>query len=450
MIQTQNPTTGAVEKTFSPLTSAQISGAVEKADHAQRAHKNTTLAERAAVLVQAAALLLNNKEKYAALITREMGKPLAQSLAEVEKCATVCQYYADAGEGLLHPRAEKNAVIRYDPLGLILAVMPWNFPFWQVVRCAAPVLMAGNGFLLKHASNVPECALAIEDVFEAAGFVPGLFQTLLIEKEAVAALLSDDRIRGATLTGSEAAGASLASLAGAALKPTVLELGGSDPLIIMPSADLDVAAEMAVRARMLNTGQSCIAAKRFVIHMDIYDTVVERIMAHVEALTLGDPLDPATDLGPLATEGMRQNLSQDVAATLAAGARALKRGGPVEGPGFFYAPTVLSDIPPDSPAARKELFGPVISLYRVRNSEEALHVANGTPYGLGASVWTQDNAEKTFFVENLEAGSITVNGMVRSDPALPFGGVKASGYGRELGAEGIRTFTNMKTVRGLS
>jgi succinate-semialdehyde dehydrogenase/glutarate-semialdehyde dehydrogenase len=448
MIQSQNPTTGVVGETFPPLTPDQIASALHRADRAQRAHKATSFAQRGACLIQLATLLLAEKNRYAALITHEMGKPLSQAIAEVEKCAAACAYYAAEGESLLAPRREKNALVRYDPLGLILAVMPWNFPFWQVIRCAAPVLMAGNGFLLKHASNVPQCALAIQDLFVAAGFIPNLFQTVLVEKDAVAAIIADDRIRGATLTGSEAAGASLASLAGAALKPTVLELGGSDPLIIMPSADLDRAAEAAVQARMLNTGQSCIAAKRFLIHSDVYDAVVQRILAHVDALKVGNPMDPNHDLGPLATEGIRLGLWQDVQATLAAGAKALRTGGPTDGPGFFYTPTVLAEIPMTSPAARKELFGPVVSLYRIQNKDEALNVANSTPYGLGASVWTEEETEKTFFADGLDAGSITFNGMVRSDPALPFGGVKASGYGRELGPEGIRSFTNMKTLRG--
>ena len=450
MIQTQNPATGVVERHFTPLTPDQVLGALDRADAAQRSHKTTSFSQRSACLTQMASLLIAQRDHYAALMTREMGKPLTQAVAEVEKCAAACTYYATHGEALLAPRREKNAVIRYDPLGLILGVMPWNFPFWQVIRCAAPVLMAGNGFVLKHASNVPQCALAIQDLFAAAGFIPNLFQTLLVEKDAVAAIIADDRIRGATLTGSEAAGASLARLAGAALKPTVLELGGSDPFIIMPSADLDRAAEAAVQARMLNTGQSCIAAKRFLIHSDIYDGVVQRILAHVDALKVGDPLDPRHDLGPLATQGIRAGLAQDVKDTLAAGAKALRTGGPTDGPGFFYTPTVLADIPPDAPAARKELFGPVVSLYRVTTQEDALALANSTPYGLGASVWTHDEAEKNFFAHGLDAGSITMNGMVRSDPALPFGGVKASGYGRELGSEGIRSFTNMKTLRGLS
>lgn len=450
MIQTQNPATGVVEQRFSPLSLHQVADALDRADMAQRIHKTTSLAQRGACLTQMASLLLAQKDHYAALMTREMGKPLSQAVAEVEKCAAACTYYATHGEALLAPRHEANAVIQYDPLGLILGVMPWNFPFWQVIRCAAPVLMAGNGFVLKHASNVPQCALALQDLFAAAGFVPNLFQTVLVEKDMVAAIIADDRIRGATLTGSEAAGASLARLAGAALKPTVLELGGSDPFIIMPSADLDRAAEAAVQARMLNTGQSCIAAKRFLIHTDVYDGVVQRILAHVDALTVGDPLDPRHNLGPLATQGIRAGLWEDVGSTLAAGAKALRMGGPTDGPGFFYTPTVLADIPPDAPAARKELFGPVVSLYRFTTQDDALRVANSTPYGLGASVWTQEPLEKKAFADGLEAGSITINGMVRSDPALPFGGVKASGYGRELGSEGIRTFTNMKTLRGLS
>lgn len=450
MIQTQNPATGVVERHFIPLTPDQVLGALDRADAAQRIHKTTSLAQRGACLTRMASLLIAQRDHYAALITREMGKPLSQAKAEVEKCAAACTYYATHGEALLAPRRESHAVIQYDPLGLILGVMPWNFPFWQVIRCAAPVLMAGNGFLLKHASNVPQCALALQDLFAAADFIPNLFQTLLVEKDRVATIIADDRVRGATLTGSEGAGASLARLAGAALKPTVLELGGSDPFIIMPSADLDKAAEAAVQARMMNTGQSCIAAKRFLIHSDVYDGVVQRILAHVDALTIGDPLDARYDLGPLATQGIRAGLAQDVKDTLAAGAKALRMGGPMDGLGFFYTPTVLADIPPDAPAARKELFGPVVSLYRVTTQQDALALANSTPYGLGASVWTQDPVEKKAFADGLEAGSITINGVVRSDPALPFGGMKASGYGRELGSEGIRTFTNMKTLRGLS
>ncbi|MGH7265966.1 MAG: aldehyde dehydrogenase family protein, partial [Candidatus Rokuibacteriota bacterium] len=360
-------------------------------------------------------------------------------------------FYAEHAERLLAVEAgpavgAERSFVRYKPLGPLLAIMPWNFPFWQVFRFAAPALMAGNVGLLKHASNVPECALAIEDVIRRAGFAEGVFQTLLVESAHVAALLADDRVVAATLTGSERAGRAVGGGAGARVKKTVLELGGSDPFVVMPSADLDEAVRTAVRARVINNGQSCIAAKRFILADPIADEFERRFVTAMEALRTGDPMDPETDVGPLATRDIRAILEAQVDRSVAAGARVLTGGRRLDGPGFFYAPTVLADVPPDSPAARDEIFGPVASLFRVRDAGEAIRRANDTVFGLGASVWTRDAAERDRFVQEIEAGMVFVNAMVASDPRLPFGGVKRSGYGRELGVHGLREFVNVKTV----
>ncbi|HEY9657977.1 MAG TPA: NAD-dependent succinate-semialdehyde dehydrogenase, partial [Allocoleopsis sp.] len=385
-------------------------------------------------------------------MTLEMGKPIAAAMGEVEKCALVCRFYAEQAESFLSPvdvtTDASHSFVRYDPLGIILAVMPWNFPFWQVFRFAAPALMAGNVGLLKHASNVPQSALAIEEILHRAGFPPGAFQTLLIGADRVAALMEDDRIKAATLTGSEAAGASLASAAGKQIKKTVLELGGSDPFVVLESADLEAAVSTAVTARLINNGQSCIAAKRFIVQESIADAFAEKMVAKFASLKVGDPLDPNVTVGPLATPGILQDLDTQVKACIEMGAKVLIGGAPLAGMPTpnFYPPTILTDFPPGAPAYQEEFFGPVALLFRVPDIDAAIELANSTSFGLGASAWTQDPAERDRLIVELEAGAVFINGMVKSDPRMPFGGIKRSGYGRELGAEGIREFVNTKTV----
>ena len=383
-------------------------------------------------------------------MTTEMGKPIRGAQDEVLKCARGCRFYAQNAERFLGEeeiRTEaRRSYIRYEPLGPVLAIMPWNFPFWQVFRFAAPALMGGNVVLLKHAPNVPQCALAIETIFSRAGFPEGVFQNLPIETDQVPAILEDRRVRAVTLTGSERAGRDVAARAGHALKKIVLELGGSDPFIVMPSADLDEAVKAAVKSRTGNSGQSCIAAKRFIFADSIADQFLTRFVPAMEALKVGDPTDPSTDLGPLARRDLVATLDAQVRTTIARGARLLTGGAPLAGPGCYYPPTVLTDIPVDSPAYREELFGPVASLFVVAGIDEAIRLANDTVFGLGASVWTQDSGEQARFVNELEAGQVFVNAMVASDPRVPFGGVKNSGYGRELGALGIREFVQAKTV----
>jgi succinate-semialdehyde dehydrogenase/glutarate-semialdehyde dehydrogenase len=394
-------------------------------------------------------LLEQRQTNYGRLMTTEMGKPIKAAIAEINKCALVCRYYADHAAEFLGDepvKTEAETFIRYEPLGPILAVMPWNFPFWQVFRFAAPALMAGNVGLLKHASNVPQCALAIEAVFRDGGFSDGEFQTLLITSEQVQKVLDDERVRAATLTGSEPAGASVASIAAKRVKKSVLELGGSDPFVVMPSANLEDAVNTAVRARIVNNGQSCIAAKRFIVHQKIADEFEKRFVAAMKALKIGDPMDESTDIGPLATPQVVTDIEKQVQRSVDAGAKVLTGGKRIGERGNFYAPTVLSQIPPNTPAACEETFGPVASLFRVRDAAEAIAVANDTKFGLGASVWTQDRGEATRFIDGIETGQVFVNAMVASDPRVPFGGVKHSGFGRELGVYGIREFVNIKTV----
>jgi succinate-semialdehyde dehydrogenase/glutarate-semialdehyde dehydrogenase len=445
-----NPATGEQRATHVELTSGQIHERIEKGWAAFLVHRETRMDERAAAMTRVASLLDSEKADLAALMTSEMGKPIGAAVAEVEKCAWVCRYYAEHAAAFLADEevatdAERSWV-RYEPIGPVLAVMPWNFPFWQVFRFAAPAIMAGNVGLLKHASNVPACALAIEDLFVRAGFADGVFQALLIGSGAVAEVIDHPRVRAATLTGSTPAGSAVAERAGKRIKKTVLELGGSDPFIVLPTADFDAAVATAVKARIINNGQSCIAAKRFIVHSAVYDEFERRFVQQMEALRVGDPTDPGTDVGPLATAAIREEVHAQVEASVAGGARLLTGGQMIEGSGFYYPPTVLADIPPTVPAYREEVFGPVALLFRVADADEALRVANDVPFGLGSSVWTTDEAEERKFIEGLEAGQVFVNGMVASDPRLPFGGVKGSGYGRELGIWGIREFVNVKTV----
>lgn len=449
-IASVNPATGETLRTFLPLDERELEGKLARAAAAFRAYRRTPFAERAAWMLRAATLLEEEAEALGLLMTLEMGKPVKAAADEARKCAWACRHYAERAERLLtdEPVATNasESFIRYEPLGPVLAVMPWNFPFWQVFRFAAPALMAGNVGLLKHASNVPQCALAIEDLLRRSGFPEGVFQALLIGTAEVARLLDDDRVTAVTLTGSEAAGSQVASRAGARVKKTVLELGGSDPFIVMPSADLVEATRTAVRARAINNGQSCIAAKRFIVHAAIAEDFERGFVEGMAALRVGDPLDSATDVGPLATPQALEGLEDQVRRSIAAGARLLLGGRRLGGPGNYYPPTVLADVPPEAPAYHEELFGPVAALFRVADTTEAIRLANATRFGLAASVWTRDPRERGRFVDELESGLVFVNGMVASDPRLPFGGVKRSGYGRELGIWGLREFVNVKTV----
>jgi succinate-semialdehyde dehydrogenase/glutarate-semialdehyde dehydrogenase len=408
------------------------------------------MGRRAEILMQAARILENEKAKFGRLMTLEMGKTLRSAVQEAEKCALGCRYYAENGERFLADAIvatnAKRSFIRYQPLGAILAIMPWNFPFWQVFRAAAGPLMAGNVMLLKHAPNVPQCALAIEDIFRRAGFPEGVFQVLFVEPERVPRILDDSRIHGVTLTGSVRAGSAVAERAGKRIKKTVLELGGSDPFIVMPSADIEKTLSTGVLARMINNGQSCIAAKRFLLHEEIAEDFLARFAGKVAALKVGDPMDESTEVGPLARADLRENLERQVERTVQMGARVLTGGQRIAGRGFFYQPTVISEIPLGSPPYREELFGPVASMFRVRSLEEALQLANDSDFGLGASLWSNDSREHEMFIDQIESGAAFINGMVASDPRMPFGGVKQSGYGRELGSHSIHEFVNIKTV----
>jgi succinate-semialdehyde dehydrogenase/glutarate-semialdehyde dehydrogenase len=445
-----NPATGELLQSFEPLSDSQIETKLQRASDTFRKFRNLGFAQRAAMMSKAGDILESDKEALGRLMTLEMGKTFRSAVDEAAKCAWACRYYAENAERFLADESVETTAsrsyVRYQPLGVILAVMPWNFPFWQVFRFIAPSLMAGNTGLLKHASNVPQCALKVEEILLRAGFPEGAFETLLIGAQQVDRVLNDPRVAAATLTGSEGAGVQVGISAAKNIKKVVLELGGSDPFIVMPSADLDEAAATAVKARVINNGQSCIAAKRFIVAEQIADKFERSFVNKMEALKLGDPMDPATELGPLATADAVTSLHADVRATLAAGARLLTGGEPVKRPGNFYAPTVLTNIPVDSPAYREELFGPVACVFRVKNADEAIHIANDSRFGLGASAWTNDPGERERFVNEIEAGMVFINKMVASDPRMPFGGVKHSGHGRELGVHGIREFTNMKTV----
>jgi succinate-semialdehyde dehydrogenase/glutarate-semialdehyde dehydrogenase len=449
-IATVNPATGEVVQTFQALTTEQIESKLQFAVSAFRAERKTPFAERAKRMMKAAEILERDRERFGRLMTLEMGKPLKAAIAEAAKCATACRYYAENAEKLLADEVvetgAKKSFVRYLPLGPILAVMPWNFPFWQVIRFAAPALMAGNVGLLKHASNVPQCAIALEKIFRDAGFPEGVFQTLLIGSGQVDALLNDPRVVAATLTGSEQAGIQVGIGAAKRIKKVVLELGGSDPFIVMPSADLDAAVATAVEARVINNGQSCIAAKRFIVAAPIADEFERKFVARMQGLRVGDPFDQKTELGPLATPDAVTTLDADVQKTVQAGAKVLTGGHPLKRPGNYYAPTVLTNIPKDSPAYGEEFFGPVASIFRAKDQDEAIRIANDVRFGLGASAWTNDEKERERFINELEAGMVFINKMVASDTRIPFGGVKQSGHGRELGAVGIREFMNAKTV----
>lgn len=445
-----NPADGNTLQDFAELSAAEIERALALAEETFRSWRRTAFANRAAKMLRAAEILEEDKRRFGEIMTLEMGKPIAAAVAEVEKCAWVCRYYAEHAETFLAPQEiatdAGRSYVRYDPLGPVLAVMPWNFPFWQVLRFAAPTLMAGNVGLLKHASNVPQSALAIAEVFARAGFPAGCFQTLLVGSAAVERIIDDPRIAAVTLTGSEGAGVAVGRAAGAQIKKAVLELGGSDPFVVLPSADLVKAAATAVRARTINNGQSCIAAKRFIVHEEVYDRFLVLFLAGMAALKVGDPMDPATELGPLATAPIRAELAEQVERSVAMGAKVLLGGKALPGPGYFYAPTVLADPVPGSPAWEDELFGPVATLFRVADLDAAIALANHKVFGLGASAWTNDAAEQARLAVELEAGSVFLNGMVKSDPRLPFGGIKRSGFGRELSLAGIREFVNVKTV----
>ncbi len=452
-IATIDPTTGETIKVFDALSDAELEAKVSLAAKAFSSYRKTSFADRAELLDTVAGILDAEREDAAQTITLEMGKPLKAARAEVAKCADTFRYFARHGAEFLADEPgdaaavkARQAYVRYQPLGPILAVMPWNFPLFQVTRFAAPGLMAGNVALLKHASNVPQTALYIEDLLDRAGAPRGVFQTLLIGSDMVEGLLRDPRIRAATLTGSSTAGSSVAAAAGRGIKKTVLELGGSDPFVVLPSADLEAAVKVGVAARCQNNGQSCIAAKRFLVHTDIADEYERRFVERMSALKVGDPADPATDIGPLATEQGRRLVQEQVGDAISKGA-VIHCGGHVpEGPGWFYPPTVLSGITPEMRMYREEVFGPVAQLYRVASVEEAIELANVTDYGLGSNVWTTDPGEQERFIDGFEAGLVFVNGATTSYPELPFGGVKTSGYGRELGSHGIKEFCNVKTV----
>jgi len=449
-IATINPATGELIKKFDALTDVQIEEKVRLADETFPKFRALSFSERGKMMRKAADLLEAQKEELAKLMTLEMGKTYRSAVDEAVKCAWACRYYADNAEKFLADELietnAKKSFVRYQPMGIILVIMPWNYPFWQVFRFIAPGLMAGNVGLLKHASNVPQCALKVEELLIEAGFPKGAFQTLLIGSNKVDALLADPRIEAATLTGSEGAGIQVGAGAASRIKKVVLELGGSDPFIVMPSANLDEAVATGVKARTLNNGQSCIAAKRFIVAEQIADEFEKKFVEKMKSLKLGDPFLETTDVGPLANADAVESLDADVQKSIAAGAKVLTGGKPADMKGCFYLPTVLTNIPKDSPAYAEELFGPVASLFRVKNIQEAIHVANDCRFGLGASAWTNDPAEQEKFINELEAGMVFINQMVASDPRVPFGGVKRSGYGRELSTYGIREFANVKTV----
>ncbi|SDR25794.1 NAD-dependent succinate-semialdehyde dehydrogenase [Natronobacterium texcoconense] len=446
-----NPATGERVETYEIETADDVDNALKAANEAYEEWRIRPLRERERLLTEVAEELRENDRTYAEQITREMGKPISGALAEIEKCAWVCEHYAEHASAYLTPEGHPSppgvdARTVYEPFGPLLAVMPWNYPFWQVFRFAVPALTAGNVVLLKHASSVPGCAMAIEDAFRQAGLPEGTFRTLLIDADLVDGILGDDRVRGVTLTGSGPAGRAVAATAGEQLKPSVLELGGSDPFVVLEDADVEAAAEVGTQARMQNAGQSCIAAKRFVVHTDVHDEFVNRFVAEVESLTVGDPMDAETDVGPLASEAFLTELHEQVERSLEAGAHAVTGGEPLDREGAYYPPTILTDVPEGCPVDAEETFGPVAAVYEVADEYEAIEKANDTRFGLGASIWTADRKRGRRLAHDLEAGCVSVNQLVKSDPRVPFGGIKESGYGRELAADGITEFVNRKTV----
>src|SRR5213593_2217454 len=449
-IASVNPATGEKLKEFPVFSDSEIEERLKLAERAFARHRRRPFAKRAELMMATASLLEQEKDELARTITLEMGKMFRAAQDEIVKCARGCRFFAENSERFLEDEAAQTdaarSYVRYQPLGPVLAIMPWNFPFWQVFRFAAPALMARNVGLLKHAANVPQCALAIENVLCRAGFDEGVFQTLLIEAKQVEKLIVDPRVKAVTLTGSEKAGSEVGSTAARHIKKSVLELGGSDAFIVMPSADFEGAVSTAVKARTVNSGQSCIAAKRLFIADEIYDEFLDQFVDRMRALKVGDPTDPATEIGPLATEQILQGVHDQVQKSIAAGAKLLTGGNRLHGPGFFYEPTVLVNVPRESPAYREEVFGPVASIFRVRDADDAIAMANDSSFGLAASAWTNNPEEQELFTSDLEAGMVFINAMVASDPRLPFGGVKRSGFGRELGAAGIREFTNTKTI----
>src|SRR5262245_33423149 len=448
-IDSVNPATGERLRVFEPDAPAAVEAKLAAAATAFKSWSRRPVAERANVLHRAGDILKAEARAFGAVMTAEMGKLIGAAVAEAEKCAGACHYYADHAERFLQPEVEANGhdAVFFQPLGAVLAVMPWNFPFWQVIRFAAPALAAGNVGLLKHASNVPQCALALQDLFVRAGAPAGVFQTLMIGAERVAAVIADDRVAAVTVTGSEGAGRDIASTAGKHIKKSVLELGGSDAFIVLASADLPRAVATAVKARIVNNGQSCVAATRVIVAEAIYDRFVTCCACPSGGLRIGDPAAPDTELGPLALASIRDGVADQVERSVAAGARLLAGGQRLEGPGFFYPPTVLVDVPADAPASREEVFGPVAAVFRVAGVDDAIALANASPFGLAAAAWTRDRVEADRLARELESGSVFINGMVASDPRFPFGGVKRSGYGRELGVFGLREFVNIKTVR---
>lgn len=449
-ISSSNPATGVILETFPAEETATIEKKIIRAHDCFHTWRDTAFSERSVLMQRAAAVLRDDAERLARAMTLEMGKPIAQARAEVEKCAWVCAHYAEHAEHILDieilPSDASSSYARFDPLGVVLAVMPWNFPFWQVFRFAAPALMAGNTGLLKHASNVPRCALLIEEVFQKAGFPAGCFQTLLIPSSAVSTILEHPLVAAATLTGSEHAGSQVAAASGAQLKKTVLELGGNDPFIVLGDADLEAAASTAATARMINTGQSCIAAKRFIVVASVADAFLERFVKIMSGMRVGDPLDDATEVGAMAREDLLLELDAQLRTSVDMGARVLTGGRRLEGPGVFYPPTVVTDVRKGMPLYDEETFGPVAAVIVVEDEDEALHVANDSPFGLGASLWTADLTHAEMLAARIESGSVFINGLVKSDPRLPFGGIKKSGYGRELSHYGIKEFVNIKTV----
>ena len=448
--ETIDPTTEEKLTEFEALDGADIENVLDRAQAGFETWRHLSMEERADRLLQLATLIENGKHAFAKLMTREMGKPIASAVAEAEKCAWVCRFYAEEGAAHLEPQEfDSNGSkcwVEYQPLGAILAIMPWNFPFWQVIRCAAPALLAGNVILLKHAPNVPQCAVAIEGLFARAGFPEGTFQNVFAEIEDIPQILDSPIVQGVSLTGSVRAGSSVAAEAARRIKTTVLELGGSDPFIVMESANLETAVSTAVDARMWNNGQSCIAAKRLIVEESIADEFEARLIEKVTALRVGDPADPNVQIGPLARRDLRDHLAEQVETSIKAGARIAVGGKIPNRKGWYYQPTVLTDIPDDCPASHDELFGPVATVFRVQNLDEAIELGNATEYGLSAAIWTNIEKEREQAVKNLIAGGVFINGMSASDPRIPFGGVKKSGYGRELGPHALREFVNVKTV----